>query len=216
MPARSAAVYQSAQNQKEKRKKTATNQSTQQLIDSADALETFKDEEERKKWLQTHDADGSGNFQRSEFLKLLSDLTGSPDLAGLVPGANVSTLVPESLIQKIFGTKDGLDVDEVYAGLKRCIAYLKSQSRLEDMFREVDADNNGFLNEKELIALLQKGAPKGYKVKKSDAEFVILKCDRDRDGRISIAELGPVVACWMEAVKKLPPQQSQSSMCVLL
>ena len=30
----------------------------------------------------------------------------------------------------------------------------------------------------------------------------MLKCDRDRDGRISIAELGPVIACWMEVVKK--------------
>ena len=211
MPARSAAIYQSASAAKAKRKETAASKSTQQLLESADALETFKDEEERKKWLETHDQDGSGNFQRSEFLKLLSDVAG--DITA--DGADASTLVPDSLISKIFGNKDGLDVDEVYAGLKRCISYLKSQSRLQDMFKSVDADNNGFLNEKELANLLQQGAPPGYKVKKSDTEFIILKCDRDRDGRISILELGPVVACWMEVVKKLPPQQA-SSMCVLL
>ena len=214
MPPRSAAIYHSANAAKGKRKDAlqTSSKSTQMLLQSADALEAFKDEDERKKWLQTHDKDGSGNFQRSEFLKLLTDLAG--DITA--DGADAATLLPDSLVSKIFGDKDGLDVDEVYAGLKRCISYLKQQSRLEDMFREVDADNNGYLNEKELLNLLQKGAPVGYKVKKSDAEFVILKCDRDRDGRISIVELAPVVACWMEVVKKLPPQKSQSSMCVLL
>ena len=122
MPPRSAAIYHSANAAKGKRKDAlqTSSKSTQMLLQSADALEAFKDEDERKKWLQTHDKDGSGNFQRSEFLKLLTDLAG--DITA--DGADAATLLPDSLVSKIFGDKDGLDVDEVYAGLKRCILSL--------------------------------------------------------------------------------------------
>ena len=101
--------------------------------------------------------------------------------------------------------------------MKRCIAFIKSQARLHDLFRSVDGDNNGFLNESELKDLLQKGAPPQYKVTTADVEFVLNKCDTDRDGRISVFELGPAVACWMEVVKTLPPPTAKSSSaCILL
>lgn len=195
-----------------KRGKGSKERVADQLEFASQAIETFNTEEEKKKWLQTHDVDGSGNFQRGEFTKLLQDVATeiSTDIA------NLATTVPDSLLDKIYKERDSLDVDEVYMALKRCMAYIKSQAKLHDLFKEVDNDNNGFLNEKELLVLLQKGAPPGYKVVKDDVEFVIKKCDKDRDGRISLHELGPAIACWMEVVKTLPPQKSGSSACVIL
>ena len=163
--------------------------------------------------METHDADKSGTFERSEFTKLLSDMA-----PGLVPTAAAAALqVPPEIIAKIFKEKESLDVDETYAGLNRCIIYIKSQAKLHALFDSVDTNGDGYLNKSELGNLLQKGAPKGYKISDKDVDFVLNKCDVDRDGNITVPELSGTIAVWMEVVKTLPTtSEKKSSACAIL
>jgi len=138
----------------------------------------------------------------------------------LVPTAAQAALqVPPEIIAKIFRDKSSLSVDETYAGLNRCIIYIKSQAKLHELFDSVDADGNGYLNKTELGNLLQKGAPPNYKVSDADVDFILNKCDVDRDGNITVPELSGTVATWMEVVKGLPAQATEkkkSSACAIL
>ena len=183
------------------------------------ANETFNNPEDRNKWLQTHDKDGSGMFERSEFGKLLKDVAKT-----LPPDADEQTLtVPDAMVDKLYKEKEGLTVDEVYAALKRCISYIKSQMKLGDLFRAADADGNGMLNKGELKQLLTKACPPGRKVSPADVQFVLEKCDVNGDDCIDMNELGLAVACWLEVLKSLPDpstvngvKEKKSSACVLL
>ena len=165
-------------------------------------------------------------FERDEFEALFLDL--SKDLIPEITGDALH--VPHEIVDKLYGGKEGLTVDELYQAMKRTISFVKSQARLHDLFNSVDADANGYLNKAELGALLQKGAPPKYNVGEADVEFVLQKCDIDGDQHISLVELGPAVAVWMEIakdLKTLPAADAEggtgsdgsakkSSMCVLL
>ena len=208
------AAARAAKDAKDRHKKDAEFDAAE-LQKMVDRNEKFHSQEDRTKWLETHDLDNSGAFEQEEFEKLLRDL--APTL--LTSADQASLFVPPEIIAKIFKDKTSLNVDETYAGLKRCLAYIKSQTKLHELFRSVDANEDGYLNKKELANLLAKAAPKTYKVSQADVDFILIKCDTDRDGNISIPELSGTVATWMEVVKGLPAQATEkkkSSACAIL
>jgi Ca2+-binding EF-hand superfamily protein len=180
------------------------------------ANETFNNAEDRDTWLATHDKDGSGKFERAEFGQLLKDVAKT-----LLPKADEMTLVvPPAMVDKVYKDKEGLTVDEIYAALKRCISYIKSQLQLKELFNAVDSDGNGMLNKSELKQLLIKACPPSRKVREADVAFVLEKCDVNGDDCIDINELGLAVACWLEVIKTMPDpgaaEEKKSSACVLL
>ena len=217
-----AAVTRQA-NQSQNKRLESDRDEERKLRRAAEANEKFHDAQERAKWLSTHDKNASGVFEREEFNQLLADVAPK-----MLPSAGTWSLnVPTSLIDKFYRDKAGLNVDEVYAALKRCIQFITSQSRLEEMFKQVDTDESGSLDKAELKNLLQRGCPANKTVGDADVQFVLSKCDDNADEKISLDELGPAVACWMEALKQIPPAETinqsippetprGSSACVLL
>ena len=176
----------------------------------------FKDEKERDEWLAKYDKDASNTFDRPEFLQLVVDLGAELHAVTIDPRS-----VPKSLLDKTFAGKEALNADEVYAAVKRVLHWVQARGKLEALFQECDADNNGVLNKDELTTLLQKGAPKDYTVTKDDVAFVLQKCDQNADEKISLDELGPAVATWMQMCKTISEQQKEkakkkSSACAIL
>lgn len=199
----SAAVARHA-NQSQNKRLHSEREEGRRLQRAMEANEKFHDAQERSKWLSTHDKNASGVFERDEFNQLLKDVAPK-----MLPHAGEwSLVVPESLVDKFYRDKTGLNVDEVYASLKRCIHFIKSQTRLEEMFRQVDNDNSGTLDKAELKSLLQRGCPPNKTVSDADVQFVLSQCDDNDDAMISLEELGPAVACWMEALKQLPSTEA--------
>ena len=185
-----------------------------------EAHEKFHNPDERTKWVELYDKNGNGTFQKSEFQLLLDELAPS-----MIPEVTGSALyLPLATLDNIYAGKEGLNVDEVYAALKKAMSFLKSQARLHALFETVDKDKSGFLDTSECKDLLQRAAPPGYKVGDVDVAFILKDCDIDGDNNVSLGELGLVVATWLDICKALPANASKhpksasstSSACVLL
>lgn len=215
-----AAAAAAARNYNRAQQQRAKEQAREEevLQQALKAKESFESAEERQKWLESHDKDGSGLFESSEFGDLLKDVARS-----LLPDADERNLkVPDEMVVKLYKGREGLTVDEVYAALKRCISYIRSEVRLVELFNAVDTDGNGMLNRSELKSLLEKASPPGRKVSSADVTVVLNKCDVNADENIDLTELSLAVACWIEVIKELPDPNSivterkKSSACVLL
>ena len=201
---------------------TATMGVAQALQDADASRSQFKTEEQKAAWMAKFDVNHSGSFDRAEFVTLVQDVAAEALSAGKVAPQPVT--IPDRLVDKEFVGKESLDADEGFAAVQRVLQYVKSREKLRGMFEQADTSGDGQLNREELKLLLQRGAPGGYTVTQEDCAFVIGKCDADDDAMVSIDELGPAIACWMELTARLAtvpetPRTQQargSSACVLL
>merc|ERR1719402_388536 len=64
------------------------------------------------------------------------------------------------------------------------------EQELSNIFKQIDSDNNGFLEEKELTTMFQSF---GQKVKKKDIKKMMKYADANKDGRISYSEFKDMI-----------------------
>ena len=88
-----------------------------------------------------------------------------------------------------------IEADYAHSYTTRFRSYASQRAKVLELFDSVDKDKNGQLDNDELLALLQKGAPKDYLVSATDTEYIMAKCDADKNGAITRNEVrGPTPA----------------------
>mmetsp|Transcript_107651 Transcript_107651/g.299906 ORF Transcript_107651/g.299906 Transcript_107651/m.299906 type:complete len:393 (+) Transcript_107651:54-1232(+) len=141
-----------------------------------------------------YDRDGSGFLEMCEVEFLLKDLNG-----GRAPPAD------ESLWLMQIADKDKnsrLSKDELLMALQCWNGYLHMPVELKDLFAEYDVNRNGYLDLKELRALLSRVA--GEDVSEREAQEVMETADLLNDGRLGRYEFLGAVGSWYISVGRRP------------
>jgi Ca2+-binding EF-hand superfamily protein len=228
-PARAALVAKTFLKKDDESKRTPEHhERSAKLQEIARAAEGFDTEREKREWLDRHDHNKNGLFERSEFIQIIMEVAELEEVPGWKDGTLKQVLSDDSLvcnqIDKHYKGKETLGPDEVHAAVRQTIELAKKRVKLVELFNSCDNNGDGVLDEAELCKFLQTAAPADYQVTAGDCKFIIDRCDADGDGRISVGELAPAVATWMEYVTSMeakqdaekPPTQKKSSACALL
>lgn len=141
-----------------------------------------------------YDKDGSGFLEMCEVEFLLRDLNG-----GKLPPTD------ETLWLMHIADKDKnarLSKDELLTALQCWNGYVQMPAELKELFAEFDSNNNGYLDLKELRALLSRVA--GDEVSEREAQEVMEMADVLGDGRLGRYEFLGAVGSWYISVGRKP------------
>ena len=196
-------------------------------------------EKQIEMWFASHDKSQTGKFDREEMRSLLIEVKRETLND---PSAIVGDRLLDKIVNQFDVSGDGqIERTEVLKAVKKFkaiikheAAFIKHEARLQALLDSFDADKSGSLTSDELLPLLKQvaameevegksryNATLGMKVAigvgQADVDFVMERCDGDKSGSISLAELEPALATWKEAARHIPQEETQTSAaCVLL
>jgi len=205
MPAAAAAAAAHAARKKQEKRRARLEQKAKQKENELDA------------WFKTYDKSQTGKMARTEIAAVLTavkrEMLSDPN-----------EVVKEELLDKIMAmfdlSNDGqIERSEVLPAIKRYKALLRHDVKLQTLFETHDRDKSGSLSPAQLLTLLRELATEKSLPPpdaETDVQFVIDKCDADSTGNITLEELGPAIATWIEASKEEQASAQKSSACALL
>ena len=148
-------------------------------------------------WFEQFDSNGDKQLDRSELRALLTHLyPGSPPEEGALDFLIKKATEIRAASMHLAGNPNGLvPWAAAVKTVARYGAYLREKARLDALMEELDVDESGGLDAKELGMFLQRISP-DLEVTDGDVEFMLEQCDVDNDGSISADELMGLVQVW--------------------
>ena len=128
----------------------AKRRSRRQQLEEQRAFQAEHEERMLVSWLATHDMDGDGALDRSEFANLVRGLDGNTESA-------VDDLAIDRLFAKARNGKTALTVTkpEIKEAVIRYREYLVHHDYLDSIMEQFDTDKNGTLDRKEIKRMLE-------------------------------------------------------------
>ena len=174
-------------------------------------------------WFAQYDHDLNDVLDREEMRRLLTAIKRTevgPD----------APEVEDADIARVFATHGsryspvpGVERDQVLPAVQAYVAYISSEILNKSLFDKYDADRGGSLSADELLPLLREVAPPPHRpAEEADSMYILKMCDKDGSGQVSIDELRPAIATWLELSKVVEPEEPvpekrpKSSACVVL
>ena len=166
-------------------------------------------------WMSEFDKNKSRNLNRAEIKALLEAKCGVEGAS--VPPEVLDWVMDEDAIEREGDGEPAVPRERVLSALKKYTSFLSQKQYVRDLFVRHDLDKTGKLDGQELVKLLREVAPPPHKhADLGDALYVISKCDKDGDGRISHSELAVAISTWIDVSRDTEPPKKKSSFCALL
>lgn len=191
-------------------------------------LQKMQDAQREKidSFFANHDIEGDGLLNEKEIANLLLSLTGVEPCQGAVALAmsEGKKCNPEYAIT----LREGVTKHSANEVIAKASAYVLNQEALEPLFLRVDTNNDGGIDSKELLPLLEVVAEgSGFDpthITSEDADLIMHMCDMNASGDIERPEILFACATWKQLLERgaAPHQRAMggqgpvSKACVLL
>ena len=136
-------------------------------------------------WFAKYDADESGNIDREEGAKLLTQIKRDMVNDKAAPAVDDATL--DVIFSKYADPNTGnIERERILNVVKAYKAFVSDELHYKDLFAKYDKDASATLTKEELLPLLREVAPPPYKqAEEGDVEFVLTRYVRSTAAAVS-------------------------------
>eukprot|EP00327_Prymnesium_parvum_P007506 CAMPEP_0182816602 /NCGR_PEP_ID=MMETSP0006_2-20121128/11023_1 /TAXON_ID=97485 /ORGANISM="Prymnesium parvum, Strain Texoma1" /LENGTH=465 /DNA_ID=CAMNT_0024942901 /DNA_START=266 /DNA_END=1663 /DNA_ORIENTATION=+ len=156
-----------------------------------------REEAEVESWFRDFDWNRSNKLEKDELMALLKHLNPrhEPTPEAIDYLITKATEISTYSMHLKGDANSGVDRGNIRMVLKQYRAHIREQEYIDAIFRKHDRDNRGKLNRKELLSLLNDAVP-GSSADDEDVDFILAKCDLNKDRMIDRDELLPTLVVW--------------------